>query len=101
MTRYNPRTWFRSPEDLSKLTLYCANPQCEDPVIRDIELAYNEKEHEIYHSGECQLLAVAHKAFSSKGTIVGNMEFITQEEAARLILSGKIKQRPGLEGRVK
>ncbi|MEK6839931.1 MAG: hypothetical protein AABX72_03245, partial [Nanoarchaeota archaeon] len=98
MTWYNPRTWFGpSAEELSPITLYCANPQCENPVIHDSRIAYSEEEREIYHPGECQLYALAHKCWQAPSIMMGNFEMIDRNKALRLAHRGQIKTTQGLE----
>ena len=98
MTWHNPLTWLESKVDLSR-KLYCANPQCEYPVIHSDIIAYHRDEKEIYHLGECQLLGVAWKSWNTRGITMGTFERITRNEALRLLQKGHIQQ-PSLEDRV-
>lgn len=109
MTWYRPRTWTLfgpSPEELSRITLYCANPQCSDPIIRESRMGYDEERQELYHPGECQLYALAHRTWREAtetgvpSVVMGNFEFVDRRRAQRLAHRGKIKPREGLESKL-
>ncbi len=78
--------------------LYCNNPQCFKE-IKDNLLMYNNKEEEIYHIGDCALMAGALKAFK-KGIMFNiNVESIKREKALELLKNGELKQF-GLEKKI-
>ena len=65
----------KTPEEklekaLEDAVLYCANPQCDSKVISGAGLAYSPEHRELYHDGECALLANSHKAVFNEGGIV-------------------------------
>lgn len=81
------------------LRLYCDNPQCSKE-IKEEQLMYNSKDQEIYHIGDCPLLAGALKAFK-KGTFgVLQVESISKDKALELLETDKLMQ-TGLERKVK
>ena len=113
MAWYNPLHWFEKQQEIKneqtdpdmELKLYCGNPQCKDPIIREDHLAYNPDEKEICHRGECQSLAMVHRMWLNPGTrdhpniLYANYEFINRKEAFQLIRKGQIKQ-PDLESKL-
>lgn len=103
MSWYNPLHWFsveKKGEKESAIELYCSNPQCEERIINEDEIAYNEKSQEIYHDSLCAEFALVHKVFQSRGMLHANIDYISRKRALELIRKGKIKQE-SLEQKVK
>ncbi len=75
--------------------LYCDNPQCGGE-IKDNMLMYNHEEKELYHVGDCTLIAGASKAFKKGVMGFMNIKPLNKKEALKLLSDGKLKQ-TGLE----
>jgi hypothetical protein len=100
MAWYNPFDWFRRPVQIDgEITLHCDNPQCNSP-IQESPIAYNRNNQEIYHPGECGVLANAHKALKSEGVVVASVEYITLDTAVKLFRQNKLTQTRGIEKKV-
>lgn len=100
MAWYNPLKWFRSEQEKTKDELYCDNPQCRLP-IKDTKLTYDEEHKEIYHLGECEIEAIAHRTFNSGKVEIQKMDYISRKEALKFLQRGRLKQSQKLEERVK
>ena len=100
MVWYNPLDWFKSPVQIDgEITLYCDNPQCKSP-IQEEPVAYDREHKEVYHSGECSLFANAHRAFNSRDMVIGNVDYISLDNALKLFRNGKLNQVLKLEDRI-
>jgi len=91
MAWYNPLDWFRTSKPAGDIILYCDNPQCKAP-IEDGPVAYDDEHREIYHNGECGLLANVHRAHKSGSMVVGNVEYVDVIKAVKLFRKGKLNQ---------
>jgi hypothetical protein len=100
MVWYNPFTWGKKE---GETVLYCMNPQCYGKIEGE-RCAYEPATGEIYHPGECQGFAIAHRTWkqaagrSLEDTVqVEGFEFITRKRAEELIRNGAVKQPTRLE----
>lgn len=99
MAWYNPFSWFQAPPERP---IFCANPQCPEPLITDPELVYNTESRNITHFGECQWLADAH-AMSLNPTptraVMGNYETIDRKTALKWLHQGKANVSEGIDSK--
>ena len=95
MVWYNPLSWRqRNGDDKTSGVqehLFCANPQCSLEITEE-RMAYNAEHREVYHPGECQNLAIAHKVFQSGEMMFAGFDFISRKKALQLLGKGKIIQ---------
>jgi len=98
MTWYNPLSWFQEEQDSSRETpLFCANPQCNEAIVTE-PVAYNRAVGELYHDFECAQDAIAHRVFHSGQAEIGNIDYLSMENALKLVRKGKLKK-ASLEGK--
>ncbi len=103
MVWYNPLSWFRNNQNQQvpkrEIILYCDNPQCRLP-IEEGEVAYDEENREIFHIGECGIIANAHRTFALHQVSISNVDYITTDKALELFKAGKLNQSGNLENRL-
>ena len=102
MAWYNPLSWFKKPDTIGYNALRCYSPQC-GRQIDDDQVEYNADKHEIYHIGDCALVASCYRARSTGKPEVSNTEFIDREDAIQLLFKGKLRETthvPNLEERI-
>ncbi|MBI4152901.1 hypothetical protein HY497_00115 [Candidatus Woesearchaeota archaeon] len=96
MVWYDPFSWFQA---LPECPIFCANPQCPEPIITDPEFAYNTESRHITHFGECQWLADAHTMLKNPTpaqAVIGNYETIDRKTALKLLHQGKANVSEGI-----
>lgn len=93
MVWYNPFSWFRTVNSYEKIELYCDNPQCRDQLIKKGPLYYDSEHHEIYHTGDCSLFAIAHRTKKSGEPVTSSVRQIDFDEASKLYRSGQLRQK--------
>ncbi len=69
--------------------IYCQNTQC-GLEIRDDTMAYFGRR--VYHSGDCQNLAVVHEALRLQNAVFMRFDFVDRESALKLLNEGGLEQ---------
>ena len=98
MAWYN--LWKSNKQD-SNTELYCSNPQC-GRIMDDGPIVYDAERGKIYHSNyyNCILEGMSHMVMQIGVVMTGNLDYITRDQALKLLASGKIKPREDLESKI-
>ena len=80
--------------DFDKIVLRCDNPQCDEPITKG-PVAYERTQREIYHPGDCPILACSRRAMDMGRYDFGEVECISFEKARDLYSKGKLTQSEG------
>ena len=72
--------------------LFCSNPQCNRQILEETA-AYNSKNNEFYHAGDCTLIATATLAFKTGKQTVFRPEYIDRKTALKLLTQADINSK--------
>ena len=80
-----------------KEKFYCSNQFCKEPLIKNLEMYYNEVLKEAYCSFNCAETARIFNYPYHNSIEEPNIKLISRKEALKLLKKGKLKNQKNLE----